>query len=190
MLAVMPFANLSGERQQDYFADGLTEELIAEVGRLQPEHLGVIARTSAMAYKQTEKSVAQVGRELGVEYLLEGSVRRERDRVRITAQLVEVNNQSHIWSRSYDRRFRDILKLQAQVAQDVAVAIHPELALDGSVDANRPRPAEPDAYEALLKLATSGAREPGEGWCGPGSTCARPRRSIRTTLPRGRISPA
>ncbi|MGH7105142.1 MAG: winged helix-turn-helix domain-containing protein, partial [Acetobacteraceae bacterium] len=88
MLAVLPFENLSGDSGQEYFSDGLTEETIARLGQIAPQILGVIARTSAMSYKQTHKTVAQIGAELNVHYVLEGSVRRESERVRITAQLI------------------------------------------------------------------------------------------------------
>ena len=96
MLAVLPFHNLSGDPEQEYFSDGLTEEMISQLGRVQPEHLAVIARTSAMQYKNTDKRVDQIGRELGVDYVVEGSVRRESDRVRILAQLIRVSDQSEV----------------------------------------------------------------------------------------------
>src|SRR5262249_45217718 len=89
MLAVLPFENMSGDDSEDYFADGLTEEMIAQLGQLQPENLGVIARTSAMRYKHTKESIAQISHELGVNYVLEGSVRLAGQRVRITAQLIQ-----------------------------------------------------------------------------------------------------
>ncbi|MGE5325835.1 MAG: winged helix-turn-helix domain-containing protein, partial [Deltaproteobacteria bacterium] len=90
MLAVLPFENLSGNPEQDYFSDGLTEEMITQLGRMHPERLGVIARTTMMQYQGTKKSAAEIGRELGADYILEGSVRRAEDRVRITAQLIQV----------------------------------------------------------------------------------------------------
>ena len=95
-MVVLPFENLSGDAQQEYFSDGLTEEMIAQLERLQPQQLGVIARTSALQYKETEKNIEQIGRELGVEYVLEGSVRKGLDRVRITAQLIQVSDQTHL----------------------------------------------------------------------------------------------
>jgi TolB-like protein len=96
MLAVLPFANLSNDLEQEYFSDGLTEETITDVGEVNPEKLGVIARTSAMAYKNTNKTVNQIGHELGVDYVLEGSVRREGGTARIAAQLIRVSDQSHL----------------------------------------------------------------------------------------------
>jgi TolB-like protein/DNA-binding winged helix-turn-helix (wHTH) protein len=99
MLAILPFQNLTGDPAQEYISDGLTEEMITELGRLDPEHLGVIGRTSIMLYKQNPKSLDQVGRDLGVQYVMEGSLRRDADHVRITAQLIQVKDQTHVWAR-------------------------------------------------------------------------------------------
>ena len=112
MLAILPFENLSGDPEQEYIADGLTEEMIAELGRLDPARLGVIARTSVMTYRSTTKRVAEIARELGVDFVLEGSVRREADRVRIVAQLIRASDQTHIWAERYDRDMRSILSLR------------------------------------------------------------------------------
>ena len=120
MLAVLPFANLTGDPGEDYFSDGMTEEMITELGRLHPEHLGVIGRTSVMLYKNNPKSLDQAGRELGVQYLIEGSVRRDSDRVRITAQLIQVKDQTHIWSRQYDRDLTHLLMVQGEIAQEIS----------------------------------------------------------------------
>ncbi|HEY6764272.1 MAG TPA: winged helix-turn-helix domain-containing protein [Candidatus Sulfotelmatobacter sp.] len=130
MLAVLPFENLTGDAAQDYLSDGLTEEMIAQLGHLDPEHLGVIARTSVMHYKHTTEQVGQIGRELGVQYVLEGSLRREADRVRITAQLVQMTDQTHIWSHQYDRELKSLLALQGEIAQETADEI--QLTLGGS----------------------------------------------------------
>jgi len=113
MLAVLPFENLSGDAHEDYFADGLTEEMIAQLGQLQPAKLGVIARTSIMRYRGTKETVAQIGRELGVRYLLEGSVRRGGERVRVTAQLIQVGEQTHLWAETYERPLTDVLNIAA-----------------------------------------------------------------------------
>src|SRR4029077_2260984 len=94
ILAVLPFENLSGDPKQEYFSDGLTEEMISQLGRWQPQRLGVIARTSATHYKGSKIRIDQIGRELGVSYILEGSVRREEDRVRITTELIHVADQT------------------------------------------------------------------------------------------------
>src|SRR5262249_9069241 len=111
MLAVLPFQNLSGDNTEDYFADGLTEEMIAQLGELQPSSLGVIARTSAMRYKNSKEGIAQIGDELGVNYLLEGSVRQAGERVRITAQLIQAKDETHLWAESYETPFTDVLKI-------------------------------------------------------------------------------
>ena len=127
MLAVLPFENLSGSSEEDYFADGLTEELICELGQLNPKYLGVIARTSAIQYKGTKKLIDEIARELNVQYVLEGSVRRERTRVRIAAQLIEAQGQTHHWSASYDRELGDSLAVQRDVARRVGQALAVEL---------------------------------------------------------------
>ena len=124
MLAVLPFQNLTGEPAQDFISDGLTEEMITQASGLQHDRLGVIARTSSMAYKDTNKPVSQIGKELEVDYVLEGSVRHSGDRIRITAQLIQVRNQSHLWAQDYDSDKSDILKLQSETAQAIAQQIH------------------------------------------------------------------
>jgi TolB-like protein/DNA-binding winged helix-turn-helix (wHTH) protein len=151
MLAVLPFQNLSGDSQQEYFSNGLTEEMITQLGDLEPNRLGVIARTSSMQYKDTKKSAREVGRELGVDYILEGSVRREGDRVRITAQLIQVKDQTHLWASDYDRNLRDILALQSDVAGAVAREIKLRLSPEERARlASRPT-LDPEAYELYLK---------------------------------------
>ena len=119
MVAVLPFQNLTGDPAQDYFSDGLTEEMIAELTRLNQEHLGVIARTSVMLYKQSPKPLDQIGRELGVQYVMEGSVRRDSSRLRITAELIQVKDQTHLWAREYDRELNNSLALQSEIAQEI-----------------------------------------------------------------------
>lgn len=118
-IAVLPFANLSGDPAQEFFSDGITEEMIAQLGRVHPERLGVIARTSAMQYKGCNKGVDQIGRELQVDYILEGSVRRVVEHVRITAQLIAVDDQTHLWTESYDWELEDVLAIQLDVATRV-----------------------------------------------------------------------
>ncbi len=120
MLAVLPFDNLTGDPGQDYFSDGLTEEMIGRLGNLAPRQLGVIARTSAMRYKQAGATLDALGRDLKVQYVLEGSVRRDGGRLRITAQLIEVEGQTHLWARQYDREPAGILAIQSEIAQAIA----------------------------------------------------------------------
>jgi TolB-like protein/DNA-binding winged helix-turn-helix (wHTH) protein len=148
MLAVLPFENLTGDAAQDYLSDGLTEEMIGQLGRLDPEHLGVIARTSVMHYKHTTEQVSQIGRELGVQYMLEGSVRREADRVRVTAQLVQMKDQTHIWSRQYDRELKSLLSLQGEIAQQAADEIEVTLGRDHKAWAANRKLASPSSYQA------------------------------------------
>src|SRR5882762_7373622 len=127
MLLVLPFENLSDSRERDYFADGLTEEMISQLGKLDPKRLGVIARTSAIHYKAAKKTIGEIAQELNVDYVLEGSVRRHGKRVRITAQLIETRAQTHLWSGSYDRDLRKVLKVQTEVARQVGRALALEL---------------------------------------------------------------
>jgi TolB-like protein/DNA-binding winged helix-turn-helix (wHTH) protein/Tfp pilus assembly protein PilF len=120
VMAVLPFENLTGDAGQEYFSDGMTEEMIAQLGRLDPDHLGVIARTSVMVYKQSPKPLDEIGRELGVQYVLEGSVRRDATKVRITAQLIQMKDQTHLWARQYDRELKSLLTLEGEIAQEIA----------------------------------------------------------------------
>ena len=123
MLAVLPFVNLSGNPNEEYFADGMTEEIITQLGSLEPNQLGVIARTSSMQYKGAQKGATQVARELGVDYLLEGSVRRTEHRVRVTAQLIQASDQTHLWAADFDRDVGDVLKLQSDLALAISSKI-------------------------------------------------------------------
>ena len=151
MLAVLPFDNLSGDPEQEYFSDGMTEEMIAQLGRLQPARLGVIARTSAMHYKGTDKRVDEIGRELGVDYILEGSVRREAERVRITAQLIQVSDQTHLWAQSYERELAGMFAIQSEVSRRIARSLEVELLPAQQARLPSARSVDPQAYEAYLK---------------------------------------
>lgn len=130
-LAVLPFENLSTDPAQDYLSDGLTEEMIAQLGLLQPDRLAVIARTSAMRYRAArDKDIGEIGRELGADFVVEGSVRRGIDRVRITVKLIQVSDQTQLWAEAYDRPLRDLLEVQREVAEAVARAIELQLTAD------------------------------------------------------------
>jgi TolB-like protein/DNA-binding winged helix-turn-helix (wHTH) protein/Tfp pilus assembly protein PilF len=149
MLAVLPFENLTGDAGQDYFSDGMTEEMITQLGNLDPSHLGVIARTSVMHYQHSREPLAQVGHELGVHYVLEGSVRRDSGNVRITAQLIQMKDQSHVWARQYDRELKGLLTLQGEIAHEIADEI--QLTLGGPLKfnpAHRTVPPSTASYEA------------------------------------------
>jgi len=151
MLAVLPFDNLSGDSSQEYFSDGLTEETIMRLGQVSPSSLGVIARTSSMAYKKTNKSVTQIARELGVDYVLEGSLRREADRVRITAQLIRAQDQIHLWAETYDRRLPGVLDIHAEAAAAIAAEVKLKLRLTGD-EKDRPQARrDPEAQDLYLR---------------------------------------
>jgi TolB-like protein/DNA-binding winged helix-turn-helix (wHTH) protein/Tfp pilus assembly protein PilF len=156
-LAVLPFENFTGDPGQDYFSDGLTEEMISQLGNLDPDHLRVIARTSVMHYKHTQESVPQIGKELGVQYVIEGSVRRDSDRVRITAQLIQVKNQSHVWAREYDRDLGHLLELQGEIAREVANEIESSLSGGRRIEAaqaaapRQPGTTSYETYDLYLK---------------------------------------
>jgi len=149
-IVVLPFQNLTGDPRQEFFADGMTEEMISQLGAMDPKRLGVMARTSAVKYKNSGKGIDQIGHELGVDYVLEGSVREAGSRVRVTAQLIRVSDQMHVWSESLDRGFKDVVELQSDVAQAIARRIDVGL---GQRRAG-PQPATPlswEAYSAYLK---------------------------------------
>ncbi len=150
-LAVLPFANVGGDPAQEFFSDGLTEEMITQIGRLCPGRLGVIARTSSMLFKNTPKSACEIGRDLNVEYLLEGSVRREGERVRITAQLIEAPSEVHLWAETYDRSIGESLILQTDVAGHIARSLAMELVPDQVEVLGRSTPRRTEAYQAYLK---------------------------------------
>src|SRR6202142_932539 len=124
-VAVLPLENLSGSPDQEYFADGLTESLITALAKI--GGLRVISRTSTGQYKHVRKTLPQIARELSVDAIVEGSVRRDGDRVRITAELIEGRTDQHLWTESYDRDLRDILSLQSQVAAAIAAEIRAKL---------------------------------------------------------------
>lgn len=151
MLAVLPFENLSNDPGQEYFSDGLTEETITDLGQLSPERLGVIARTSVMAFKHTRKSANQVGQKLGVDYLLEGSVRREGERVRISAQLIRVNDQTHIWAQSYDREMREFLQLQNELGGAIAEQVQVRLTRQQNLEQTRTPRVSSAAHDDYLR---------------------------------------
>jgi TolB-like protein/DNA-binding winged helix-turn-helix (wHTH) protein len=151
MIAVLPFQNLTGDPAQEFLTDGLTEEMITGLGALNHEQLGVIARTSAMAYKASVKPVSQIGRELGVNYILEGSVRRWGNRIRISTQLIETGNQTQVWAKNYESDTQDILKVQNDVAQAVAREISLTLAPETRARITRASRVDPLVYELCLR---------------------------------------
>ena len=151
MLAVLPFANLSGDPQQEYFSEGLTEEMISRLGQMEPQRLGVIARTSAIQYKGAKKRIDQIGKELGVDYVLEGTVRHSGDRVRVSAQLIQVKDQTHLWAKNYERDLGDILALQQDVAVAIADEVEIKLTPEQKAHPSDARPVNARAHEAYLE---------------------------------------
>lgn len=151
VLAVLPFDNLSRDPDQDFFSEGLTEEMIAQVGKLNRAQLAVIARSSVAKYKGSTLPAKEIGNELNADYLLQGSVRRSLDRVRITVQLIQVDNQTDLWTESYDRELKDVLAVQDSVVRSVASQIHIALTEEQEKRLVTPRLTTPAAYEAYLK---------------------------------------
>ena len=149
-LAVLPLENLSGDPQQDYFADGMTEELIMRLAKL--GSLRVASRTSVMGFKATKKKIPEIARELGVDAVVEGSVLRAGDRVKVTAQLIDGTSDRHIWAESYERDLKDVLGLQAEVAQAVAREVGIKLTPQTQAGlAATTRPVLPGAYDAYVR---------------------------------------
>ena len=148
-IAVLPFANMSGDADQEYFVDGMVEDIITGLSRI--KWLFVIARNSSFAYKGKSPDIRQVGRELGVRYVLEGSVRRAANRVRITGQLVEAETGRHIWAERYDRAMDDVFALQDEMTLSVVGAIEPSLRQAEIERVKRKRPEHLDAYDLVLR---------------------------------------
>jgi TolB-like protein len=152
MLAVLPFQNLTGDPGQEYFSDGLTVEMISQLGKLDPHHLGVIARTSVMHYKNSQTPLDQIGRELSVQYVIEGSVRRESNTVRVTAKLIQTTDQMHVWAREYDREPKGLLTLQNEIALEIADEIQRTFNGPNLVVTQLPHsPQQYEAYDLYLK---------------------------------------
>ncbi|HQP75499.1 MAG TPA: protein kinase, partial [Acidobacteriota bacterium] len=150
-LAVLPLANLSGDPEQEYLSDGLTQELINQLGRLHPAGLSVIARTSVMRYKKTETPIDQIGRELNVDYVLEGSAQREGARIRVTAELIRVEDQAQLWGNAFERELAGVLALQSDVAKKVAGALALHLLPAERARLANVRTVNPEAHDAYLK---------------------------------------
>jgi TolB-like protein/DNA-binding winged helix-turn-helix (wHTH) protein len=151
MLAVLPFQNLTGDPGKEYLADGLTEQMISQLGRLNPQELGVIARTSVMGYKHKDERLDQIGRDLSVQYVLENSLRENGDRMRLTAQLIQVKDQTHLWSQDYDYPAKDILNVEDDVAQAVAQQIRLRLNSEQKAELAQSHPVNPAAFDAYLQ---------------------------------------
>ena len=148
-IAVLPFTNMSGDPEQEYFADGVVEDIITGLSRI--KWFFVIARNSSFTYKGRSVDLRQIGRELGVHYVLEGSVRKAGNRIRITAQLVDASNGHHVWAERYDRSLDDIFALQDEIAMSVIGAMEPNLRKAEIERVKRKRPDNLDAYDHVLR---------------------------------------
>jgi len=148
-IAVLPLENLSGDPEQEYFADGMTEAVISDLAKL--KGMRVISRTSVMQYKHARRSLPEIGRELAVDAIVEGSVLRSGDRVRITAQLIDARSDHHLWSESYERDLVDVLQLQAEIANAIALAVAGELVPAVGGGAPIAMQVDPRAFEAYLR---------------------------------------
>jgi eukaryotic-like serine/threonine-protein kinase len=148
-LAVLPLANLSGDASQDYFADGMTEALITNLSKIKA--LKVISRTSVLQYQGVKKPLPEIARELGVNGIIEGSVLRSGDRVRITAELINATNDTHLWADSFDRDLRDVLTLQSEIARAIAMQVRVVLTPGEKKQLAPVRPVDPEVQESYLK---------------------------------------
>jgi TolB-like protein/DNA-binding winged helix-turn-helix (wHTH) protein/Tfp pilus assembly protein PilF len=148
-LAVLPFVNLSADPEQDYFTDGMTDELITELAQIRA--LRVISRSSVMRYKSTTKPLVQIASELGVDAVVEGTVSRSADRIRLTAQVVRVSPEEHLWAQRYERATQDVVILEGQLAREIADGIRLELTPDERRGLESQRSVSPVAHEAYLK---------------------------------------
>jgi len=148
-IAVLPFINMSGDPEQEYFSDGITEDIITALSRL--HWFFVIARNSTFTYKGKAVDVKQIGRELGVRYILEGSIRKIGNRVRITAQLINATTGAHLWAERYDRELTDIFALQDEITQSVTAAIEPKLVEAEGVHFQGRSPEDLDAWDLVMR---------------------------------------
>lgn len=151
ILAVLPFENLSADPEREYLADGLTEEVIATLGQIDPAHLSVIGRTTMMAYKQTRKTLADVGRELEAAYLVESSIRSEGGRLRITSNLVRVAGQVQIWSMSYDSEPNSMLEFQREISTAISEQVRLHVSPERLSAIARRQTRDPEAYDLYLR---------------------------------------
>lgn len=164
MLVVLPFENLSGDPGQEYFSDGMTEELSERLGNQDPWQLGVIGRTSAMTYKHSHKTISEIGKDLAVDYVLEGSVRRDGNEVRVTAQLVEVSDQAHVWAANYDEDVRGLLKLESELAGEIARQVGVSIAVVQAMKPAQPHIPDAEEHEAYLLGRYNWYKRTAAGW--------------------------
>ena len=148
-IAVLPFANMSGDPEQEYFSDGITEDIITELSRFR--FLFVIARNSSFAYKGRALDLREIGRNLGVRYIVEGSIRRTGNRVRVTAQLIDAGTGNHLWAERYDRKLEDIFSVQDEIARRIVTSLAPRIEAEDLDLAKRKPPEDMRAYDYYLR---------------------------------------
>jgi adenylate cyclase len=148
-IAVLPFTNMSGDQEQEYLSDGITEDIITELSRFRD--LLIIARNSSFQYRGKNVDVRRVGRELGVNFVIEGSIRRSRDHVRITAQLADAATGNHVWAERYDRDMQDIFAIQEELARSIAATVGGRVEAVGIDRATRANPSAVKAYDLVLR---------------------------------------
>jgi TolB-like protein/DNA-binding winged helix-turn-helix (wHTH) protein/Tfp pilus assembly protein PilF len=163
MMVVLPFENLTGDSDKEFVSDGFTEEMIAQLGQSNGGQMLVIARTSAMSYKGSSKSIKDICRELGASYALDGSIRPAHDGLLITVALIRADDQTNIWAHEYSRSIGDLTSLQAEVAQEVANGVELKLSSSAAMEASHRAPLAPDAYELYLRGRFESAKRTREG---------------------------
>ena len=163
MMVVLPFENLTGDTDKEFVSDGFTEEMIAQLGQSNGGQMLVIARTSAMSYKGSSKSIKDICKELGASYALDGSIRPAHDGLLITVALIRADDQTNIWAHEYSRSIDDLTSLQAEVAQEVANGVELKLSGSAAIEASHRAPLAPDAYELYLRGRYESAKRTREG---------------------------
>jgi TolB-like protein len=170
-IAVLPFQNMSGDPEQEYFADGIVEEITTALSKVR--WVLVIARNSSFAYKGRAIDMKQVGRDLGVRYVIEGSVRKSGNRIRITVQLVEATTGNHLWAERYDRDLGDIFAVQDEITECVAAAIEPRLHAAEYVRIQRKPPENLDAWECVIRAMLLSSQASLDSFGGAEDLCRR-----------------
>jgi TolB-like protein len=179
-IAVLPFNNLSGDPKQDYFSDGLTDDILTELSRARD--LRVLARNTSFQYKGKAEDVGKLGRELKVRYVLKGSVRRNDDRLRVTAQLIDTNTGSHIWADRYDREMADVILVQDEIVNQIVAKIAGSYGAIERTEANsaaRKSPEQIRAYDLVLRAVRFSSTGLETRFARPKTCCVKPSRSIR-----------
>ena len=148
-IAVLPFANMNGNPEEEFFSDGITDDILTQLAKI--ADLNVISRTSVMQYKGTKKTIREIGKELNAGVVLEGSVRRAGDQIRIIAQLIDAENDKHLWAETYDREYKQVLAIQSEIARNISTALHAQLSPKETAKLKAPLEANTAAYSLFLQ---------------------------------------